>query len=420
MSKPNRLEHAAALIDRDAPRMVEELRRLIAIDTSLPPGENYPAMATALTALFEPLGFACRRVAVPPELWQADGFGFSGPRENLIAERGGGGPPIALYAHIDAVPPGPGWTRPPFALTADGDRLYGRGTADMKGTIPCVLAALRAADAAGLRLRFSPAFFGCTDEEAGAYPGIRYLAEIGIVRGPILCLNGGAAPRIYGGSFGSIDLCLAVHGRSGHASGAHGTTVNAIEATVPLLGALMALKVRVAERASTAIAPPPGHDGPLRPRLTFGVISGGVKSSQTPALCSLIVNRRYAPEEDVEAAVAEIERVARAAIAPTGASLAITRGGHLAPVVDPDGPETARWADAMAWGFGFPRESFVRYGSVSSSDMGWAQRAGLRHVLLGGLSRADNGVHGADEFTTMADMRALARSLLAFLCTDTP
>ena len=143
-----------------------------------------------------------------------------------------------------------------------------------------------------------------------------------------------------------------------------------------------------------------------------------MKSSQTPAECAIIVNRRYAPEENFDAVVAEIEQTVREAIAPTGAELSIARGGNLAPVVDPDGPLTQRWADAMAWGFGFPRESFARSGSVSSSDMGWVQRAGLQHIVLGGLSRPDNGVHGADEFTTMADLRGLARSLLAFFCAD--
>lgn len=403
-----------ALLEAELPRMRADLARLLAIDTSFPPGQGYPEIVAMIESWLAPLGFASQRVRVPDHLWQAEGFGFAGERVNLIARAGNGKPPMNLYVHLDTVPPGPGWSVPPIALTERDGKLLGRGAADMKGTIPCVLAALRVAKAAGIALRFDPVFLGCTDEEAGAYPGIRYLAEQRLIEGPILCLNGGAVPRIYGGSFGSIDLLLRLQGSSGHGSGAHGVTVNAIEAAVPMLTALSALKSEVARITSAAIPPPPGQ-GPLAARLVLGVINGGVKSSQTPAQLDLIVNRRYAPEEDAEAAIARIEAVARAAIAGSGATLDIHRGGHLAPVVDPDGPNTRDWARAMAHGFGWPIERFARYGSVSSSDMGWARRAGGHEILLGGLSRSDNNVHGADEFTTSEDMLGLARSLLAFL-----
>jgi succinyl-diaminopimelate desuccinylase len=50
--------------------------------------------------------------------------------------------------------------------------------------------------------------------------------------------------------------------------------------------------------------------------------------------------------------------------------------------------------------------------------MGWVQQAGIQEILLGGLGRPDNNVHGADEFTTLDDIRALARAILAYLAAD--
>ncbi|HEV7267103.1 MAG TPA: hypothetical protein VGN83_19645 [Falsiroseomonas sp.] len=47
--------------------------------------------------------------------------------------------------------------------------------------------------------------------------------------------------------------------------------------------------------------------------------------------------------------------------------------------------------------------------------MGFVQQTGLREIPLGGPSRPDNRIHGPDEFTTVQDLMALARALLAYL-----
>ena len=110
-----------------------DLARLLAVDTSFPPGDGYGAMADLAAELVAPLGFATRRLSVPEALWSTAAGGAVGERVNLIAARGSGLPACSLYFHVDTVPAGEGWTRPPFALTRDQDRLYGRGAADMKG-----------------------------------------------------------------------------------------------------------------------------------------------------------------------------------------------------------------------------------------------------------------------------------------------
>ena len=69
----------------------------------------------------------------------------------------------------------------------------------------------------------------------------------------------------------------------------------------------------------------------------------------------------------------------------------------------------------MGFGFGYAPDEFVRYGASSSSDMGWVQLYDPREVLLGGLARKDNNTHGADEWTTMSDLKSLAKTLLAYL-----
>jgi succinyl-diaminopimelate desuccinylase len=401
------------LIATDTDELCGSLARMIACDTSFPPGASYPAFATLMEELLMPLGLPTRRVLVPDPLWQ--GGGARGARVNLIAGAATGQPVCSIYFHTDTVPPGDGWTRPPLALTRAEGRLYGRGTADMKGSIAAVLAALRAARRHEVELEFDPVLLFCTDEEGGLYPGIRYLAEQGLVDGHLLSFNGGAVPRIWAGCFGSFDLLVTIAGRAAH-SGDPGDGINAIEAALPLLNALAALKPVVEARLS-ALPPPPHHHGrALHGRLTVAAAHGGQKGSSLPASFSILINRRYAPEEDFGTALSELNGTIETALTNSPAlGHHVELIGHLAPVSDPTGPHWPRWQAALCEGFGFTQDNFSAWGSSTSSDMGWVQRAGITEILLGGLSRPDNNVHGADEFTTEADLVALARSVLAYL-----
>lgn len=417
-AEPALLDQAADRILASQDRWIGALARLVAVDTAFPPGAGYGAFADLIEELLAPLGFACRRVEVPEALWRTPEA--RGARVNVIAApRERRRPACAIYVHTDTVPPGEGWTRPPLALTRDGDRLYGRGTADMKGTVAAVLAALVAAGEAGLPLAYDPVLLLCTDEEGGLYPGVRYLAEQGLIEGDqLICLNGGAVPRIWAGCFGSLDLAVTVEGRAAHSGDPGPGGVNAAEQALPVLGALMALKARVEARRS-ALPPPPHRGGePLTARLTIAAIHAGAKGSALPGSCRILVNRRVMPEESMQEALAEMERAVAEGAAASGALGVRTQlVGRLDPVVDPDagGRCWPRWQAALGWGFGWPAGSFRRYGAASSSDMGFVQQSGLQEIMLGGLSRPDRNVHAADEFTTLQDVAGLARALLAYL-----
>ncbi|WP_251360906.1 M20/M25/M40 family metallo-hydrolase, partial [Staphylococcus aureus] len=65
-------------------------------------------------------------------------------RANFVAEIGSGSPILALSGHMDVVDAGnqDNWTYPPFQLTEKDDKLYGRGTTDMKGGLMALVIAL--------------------------------------------------------------------------------------------------------------------------------------------------------------------------------------------------------------------------------------------------------------------------------------
>jgi succinyl-diaminopimelate desuccinylase len=414
------LEKAWNWIAAEAESAVTDLRRMIAVDTSFPPGLGYDDFADLMAGFVAPLGFASERIAVPEALWRTAHGPAAGTRTNLIARRATGRPACGIYFHVDTVPAAAGWESDPLRMERDGDRLIGLGAADMKGCIAAVLLALRAARACGVELAYDPMLLFCTDEEGGLYPGIRYLAEQDHVPQHILNFNGSAEARVWAGCFGLFNLLVRIHGQAVHAGEGNrrGSGLNAIEGALPLLNALMALKAKVTTRTSD-LPPPPGKP-PLTAQLNLATIEGGTAGGQVPALLELTINRRYAPEERFEEALAEIEEVIRrCAAAVPGLTVETVLVGHLMPTADPTGPHWPRWQAAMGEGFGYAPDEFRRWGAASCSDFGWVQRAtGQSEVLLGGLGRPDRNIHSPGEYTTVPDIVALAQAVLAYLAAD--
>jgi len=395
-------------------RMEKMLAGLISCDTCFPPGSNYQAFSELLEQLFAPLGGGAERIEVPEDLWRAPGV--SGKRVNLILrpDMGSSDAPEALiYFHTDTAPVGDGWTRPALDLTVEGDQLFGRGAADMKGTIVAVFEALMRLRERGASLAFRPVLAFCTDEEGGLYPGIRYLAETMKLPDTLLNLNGSAEPRIWAGCLGSLDLEIHLKGRTAH-SGTPEKGINAVAAAADALVALKAFGQQLTTR-QTKMPAPPWAQGPLCAQLSVTAIHGGDKGSAIPGACRITINRRYLPEENAAEAKAEIKALLSDALHETPLlEWKMTEVGHLPPVSDPDGPATDRWTQARAVAFDLPVSDFTRYGSGTSSDFGWVQKAGIQHMLLGGLSRPDRNVHAADEFTTFDDLNDLADAIENF------
>jgi succinyl-diaminopimelate desuccinylase len=285
----------------------------------------------------------------------------------------------------------------------------------MKGTIAAVLLALRAAKACDLALGYDPMLLLCTDEEAGLYPGVRYLAEQGRLEGHILNFNGSAAPRIWAGCFGLFTLSVRIHGRTAHAGERRRDGANAIEAALPILNALAALKPLIVQRTSN-LPPPPDAPSPLTAQLDISAAHGGQCGGQIPSLFEILLCRRYAPEEDFESARAEIEQAI--AQASHGLDVEVLLTGHLAPTTDPTGPHWPRWQQALSAGFGYAPGDFAKWGASGCSDFGWVQQAGMQEVLLTGLGRPDRCGHAPGEHTTLSDIVALAKSVLAYLAAD--
>lgn len=92
------------------------------------------------------------------------------------AEYGSGDEMVGILCHLDVVPAGEGWTRPPFGGVIEGDKLFGRGTTDNKGPAISAIYALKALQEAKIPLQRRVRLIFGTNEESG-WRGIKHYCE---------------------------------------------------------------------------------------------------------------------------------------------------------------------------------------------------------------------------------------------------
>jgi succinyl-diaminopimelate desuccinylase len=407
-------------VDQQEDKLIDRLRAVIAIDNCVPPGENYDTFADMMEPVFQGFGFDTQRVVVPWEKVQEIPLPLSGERVNLVARRNNGKPPLSVYAHVDTVPIEEGWDFDPFAGEIKDGRIYGRGIADMKGTIASLWTALDIMQQHNLEPVWDLNVLLCTDEEIGVYPGLRYLAEEGYVTAPMLCMEGSQDPVLRLGSNGSLDTIVEVHGQSCH-SGRNWAGVNALEETVPILVELMELKKRVEERRSNLPqAPEPGAPEKLRPMFNIDILQSGVKSNIVPALATVTINRRFIPEENVEDVKEEIqEAVDLGAERSRALDVKVTFvENYPSYYQSADHPGARRLVEALKRVHGYSDDDFVRTGSGGSTDMAFvSQILGTDEIATVGMGRSgESKAHGSNESVRLSDARAHVKELIYYFC----
>ena len=193
---------------------VELAARLIRVDSVTPArGEVFDVLEQALASL----GFTVHRwvLGEPPD----------GPTENMVAIRGSGSPHFGFAGHLDVVPPGEGWSSPPFAGEIVEGRLVGRGANDMKSAIAAFVAAVADADPQVGTV----SFLITGDEEGYATFGtpriIDWLNERGI-RPDMILIGEPTSVETLGdtvkiGRRGSVNMWIDVPGVQGHVAYPH-------------------------------------------------------------------------------------------------------------------------------------------------------------------------------------------------------
>nr|WP_198144916.1 acetylornithine deacetylase [Pseudorhodobacter aquimaris] len=335
-------------------------------------------------------------------------FDETGEKVNLYARVGPEDVPgVVLSGHVDVVPvEGQAWTRPPFALTQEGDRLYGRGTTDMKGFDACAIVCMLKAAQRDLKVPLILAL--SHDEEIGCRgvgSMIDAMAEWPVQ--PRLCVVGEpTSMEATIGHKGKIALRVSCTGRGGHSSAAP-NALNAIHLATDFIGAVRKLQAEVA-----ASGPFDRDYGVPYTTLHVGKINGGVQVNVVANACVIDMEIRSLAEDDPARLIERLRTEAEAIVAPLRgdfpeAAIEIER------LWDYPGLGTAPDADVVSLVKGLTGGN--THGKVAFGTEGgmFAKRLGLPTVVCGPGSMTQG--HMPDEYVEIAQLERCEAMLDALL-----
>jgi acetylornithine deacetylase len=317
-------------------------------------------------------------------------------KANLFATLGEGKPGgLVLSGHTDTVPwDGQDWHTDPLAAEVRDGRLYGRGSADMKGWIGLVVAQTAAWLAADLPFALHYAF--SYDEEVGGFGARHLIADLrdsGLA--PRLCIVGeptAMVPAIAHKGVHRWRCC--VRGKAAHSS-LTPQAVNAVEAAARLVAHIADIGDDLREREPRLA----GFDVP-HSTAAVCVIEGGIADNVVPEDCRFHYEFRDLPGSDAAAMQRQVVERA-AALEPAMKAVDPASGFRFESIAEmpafqarPDEP-AVRLAQALA---GSEQTTLVAFGT----EAGLFQRAGLSTVVCGPGSIAQ--AHQADEFVSLEQL----------------
>ena len=386
---PYALDVASLLEHVDVDRLVSLTSALVAVDTRNPPGNEAPieevvrSALDARTSRWRSLEPALGRLSLVAELDHPAG---PDPRR----------PTLIVNGHLDVVPVNASaWSHDPFDPQVVDGRLYGRGTADMKGGIAAAICALDVLERAGRVPGCNLVFHLVADEERGGRLGTLALLEAGMIQGDACLVPEPTDLELCVAERGLLQARLHIAGRPGHGSRPR-EGVSAIEHAARVVLALHAADFG-------------GDEHPLlgRPTANVGTISGGSAFNTVAESCVVGVDRRVLPGATAESTQAEIEALIEAAgVEGLRYRFELDTFGE-ASEMSPGDPWVKLVGDAVAGATGRPPGVI---GMTFTTDARFVRnQAGIPSVVCG-PGRIDQA-HGDDEYV---EVSSLAQAAAAF------
>ncbi|KIQ96667.1 succinyl-diaminopimelate desuccinylase [Lysobacter sp. A03] len=319
-----------------------------------------------------------------------------GAVDNLWATHGeGDGPTLVLLGHTDVVPPGPvaDWTSDPFAPEIRDGVLYGRGAADMKGSVAAFVIAAERFVAAHPHHAGRLALLLTSDEEGDAIDGVRRVTELFRERGERIdwCITGEPSSTTKLGDLlrvgrrGSLTATLDVRGIQGHVAYPD-------KARNPVHQALPALAALTARRWDEGFETFPPTS------LQISNIRAGTGASNViPGALQVVFNLRYNPTWNATALEQECEQVLRA----HGLDYAIHWHRSGEPFFTPEGPLRQAAREVLTELCGEAPEESTGGGT---SDARFIATLGTQCIEVGPVNAS---IHQVDENVAVADLEAL-------------
>ena len=226
---------------------------------------------------------------------------------NLWARRGTEAPVFCFAGHTDVVPSGPAtkWRYPPFEPTEDNGVLYGRGAADMKGSLAAMIVAIERFVAANPNHKGSIALLITSDEEGPFINGTTRVIDTLEARNEKIdwCIVGEPSSTanvgdvVKHGRRGSLTGDLVVHGVQGHVAYPH-LAENPVHRVAPALAELSTIEWD----KGNADFPPTSFQ-------VSNIKAGTGAGNVIPGECHIMFNFRYSTQSNADGLIAQVNQV---------------------------------------------------------------------------------------------------------------
>ncbi len=327
-----------------------------------------------------------------------------GEVDNLWAVHGANeGPTLVLLGHTDVVPPGPreAWGSDPFVPEIRDGMLYGRGAADMKGSVAAFVVALERFAAVHPEHPGRVALLLTSDEEGDAVDGVRKVADVFRERGERIdwCVTGEPSSTARLGDLlrvgrrGTLSATLTVRGIQGHVAYPEKAR-NPIHQAMPALAEL------------SARGWDDGYETFPPTSLQISNVHAGTGANNViPGEMQVLFNLRYNPTWNA----AQLEQQCEDVLRGHGLEYAIHwhRGGE--PFYTPEGPLRAAARDVLA---SFSGAAPVESTGGGTSDARFIAPLGAQCIEIGPVNAS---IHKVDEHVSVADLQALPDLYLALI-----
>jgi succinyl-diaminopimelate desuccinylase len=406
------MNHAAidAWVDAHFDEEVRFLQELVKVPTDTPPGNNAPH-AERTAELLAGMGLAAEKHPVPA--WALEEYGLQSITNLIVRRRyGAGGKTIALNAHGDVVPPGDGWTHPPYGAEIHDGKLYGRASAVSKSDFATFTFALRALEAQGLPLKGAVELHFTYDEEFGGELGPGWLLNNGLSK-PDYLIAAGFSYQVVTAHNGCLQMEVTLLGLASHAAYPH-TGVDALQAATKLLTALYAHNDLLKTRLSSV-------EGITHPYLNVGRIEGGSNTNVVPGKVVIRLDRRMIPEEDSAAVEAEVRQLIERTVASSPGVRVEIRRLLLAESLKPQTTNLPLVQALQKHGQAVFGEPIPTSGTPLYTDVRLYGAHGVAAVIYGAGPRTvlESNAKRADEHLVLEDLRratqVVARTLADLL-----
>lgn len=305
---------------------------------------------------------------------------------------------LLLLGHTDVVPPGEGWTADPFEGGVRDGRVYGRGTADMKGGLAACVVAMDALRRAEVPLSGPVELAALVDEEETGL-GIRHYmrSDRSRFRGCVVAEPTDLQTIIA--ARGDSYVEISVHGVAAH-SGRPDDGRNAIYGAARVIEDLRRWHDELAREAHPLVGPA---------TWSVGLVDGGQGTSTVPAHAHLSADRRLLPGEDADAVLGAVrERVDRLGLATDGLSVEVSMPMSMPGFETPADHPFVVLTDAALQQSGGPGLPLA--GWTAACDGGFVARDADVPTLVLGPGSVNEQAHRPDESVAVEELMVAART----------